>query len=96
MKHLVAPTSGFTLTHRNSTNMAEITIQLSLKKPIVTVKNSAYIEGVFDLTTGKKNPGLNYCEIDEKNPTILNDWLFVSQDSSNELTLNLKTKLKKL
>ena len=96
MKHLVANTSEFRITHNNASDMAEITIQLGLKKPTVTLHNKAYVSGVYDKTSGKKNPGMNYCEVNEKTPTITDDWVSISSSTKNQLTLNLKTKLKQL
>ena len=96
MKYLVAPTSGFQITHRNSSLVSELTIKLGLVKPEITVKNSTYISGVYDLSTNKKNPGLPYCELDEKQSTITDDWLAISAYSKNQLTLNLITNLKQL
>ena len=96
MKHYIADTSGLRITHTNSSNHAEITINLSLVKPGVVLHNKAYIEGVYDLTTGKKNPGMHYCEVNEKRPTITDDWLPISSETQNQMTLNLKTKLKQL
>tara|TARA_R110002167_G_scaffold7683_11_gene36186 strand:+ start:7562 stop:7852 length:291 start_codon:yes stop_codon:yes gene_type:complete len=96
MKYLVAPTSAFEIVHRNSSNVSELTIKLGLVKPVITIKNSTYVSGVYDLSTNKKNPGIPYCEINEKQSTITDDWLAISSNSKNQLTLNLKTKLKQL
>ena len=96
MKHLVAPTSEFRITHRNSSLSSEITIKLGLSKPTIIVKNATYISGAYDSSTGKKNPGMPYCEVDDKTPTITDDWLSISANSKNQLTLNLKTNLKQL
>ena len=54
------------------------------------------MSGVYDSASGKKNPGLHYCEIDNKTPTITDDWISISANTKNQLTLNLKTKLKQL
>ena len=96
MKYLVANTSGFNIVHRNESSMSEITIKLGLVKPEIIISNSAYIDGVYDLNTNKKNPGLPYCEVEDKSPTITDDWLSISANSKNQLTLNLKTNLKQL
>ena len=96
MKYFVSNTSGFTLLHRNESSASEITIKLGLVKPTITIKNSTYIDGVYDLNTNKKNPGLPYCEVENKTPTITDDWLSISANSKNQLTLNLITNLKQL
>ena len=96
MKYFVSPTSNFNIAHRNSSAVSELTIKLSLKGPVITISNSTYIDGVFDSSTNKKNPGMPYCEIQDKKPTITDDWLSISSNSKNQLTLNLKTKLKQL
>tara|TARA_Y100001937_G_scaffold38706_1_gene55077 strand:+ start:492 stop:782 length:291 start_codon:yes stop_codon:yes gene_type:complete len=96
MKYLVDKTSGFNIVHNNPSGVSEITINLSLTKANVVLKNSTYIGGVYDLNTGEKNPGISYCEIQEKKPTITDDWISISSDTKNQLTLNLKTKLKQL
>ena len=90
MKYLVAPTSGLHIVHRNKSSMTEITIQLGLVGPTITINNSTYISGVYDSTTNKKNPGFPYCELQDKKSTITDDWLSISTDSKNQLTLNLK------
>ena len=96
MKHYVNDTSELRITHNNSSKVGEITIQLGIMNPIVIVKNSAYISGVYDSTTGKKNPGMPYCEIDAKVPTIKDERKAISSSTQNEMTLTLKTKLKQL
>ena len=96
MKYLVAPTSGFQIVHRNTSLVSELTIKLGLVKPEIIISNSTYIGGVYDLSSSKKNPGLPYCEIDEKQPTITDDWISVSANTKNQLTLNLITNLKQL
>ena len=60
----------------------------------VWTDNPAWI--FYDLSTNKKNPGLPYCELDEKQSTITDDWLAISANSKNQLTLNLITNLKQL
>ena len=96
MKHLVAHTSEFRISHRNKSDAAEITIKLGLSKPVITISKSTFVSGVYDSASGKKNPGLHYCEIDNKTPTITDDWISISANTKNQLTLNLKTKLKQL
>ena len=96
MKHYVANTSEFRLIHNNSSSAAEITINLSITGPKITLSNQAHISGVYDSTNGSKNPGMPYCEIDEKKPTITDEMLSISGDTQNRMTLNLKTKLKQL
>tara|TARA_R100000742_G_C4277728_1_gene99866 strand:+ start:2648 stop:2938 length:291 start_codon:yes stop_codon:yes gene_type:complete len=96
MKYLVANTSELRIMHNNASSVAEITIQLGLKKPTVTLHDKAYISGVYDKTNGKKNPGMNYCEVNEKKPIILDDWVSISSSTKNQMTLHLKTKLKQL
>ena len=39
---------------------------------------------------------MSYCEIQEKKPTITDDWISISSTTKNQLSLNLKTKLKQL
>tara|TARA_R100001510_G_C7581206_1_gene154125 strand:- start:293 stop:583 length:291 start_codon:yes stop_codon:yes gene_type:complete len=96
MKYLVDKTSGLNIVHNNLSGLPEITINLSLSKAKIVLKNSAHISGVYDLNTGKKNPGMSYCEIQEKKPTITDDWISISSTTKNQLSLNLKTKLKQL
>ena len=96
MKYFVANTSALEIIHRNSSSVSEITIQLSLSGPNITISNSTYIDDVYDISTRKKNPGMPYCELQEKKPTITDDWLAISANTKNQLTLNLKTKLKQL
>ena len=111
MDYYVAPTSGLTIVNNNSSNSAEITISLSITGVELTFSEPTYISGVNDLSTDKKNPGMPYCEIYNKVPTITDNWKFISindlvyndgsgsqtnSSGKNQLTLNLKTKLKQL
>ena len=96
MKYLVAPTSELRIVHNNASASNEITIKLGLSKPTVTINKSTYIQGVYDSSSGKKNPGIPYCEVDNKESTITDEWLSISANSKNQLTLNLKTNLKQL
>tara|TARA_R100000458_G_C8191187_1_gene184843 strand:+ start:436 stop:726 length:291 start_codon:yes stop_codon:yes gene_type:complete len=96
MKHYLATTSEFRIIHNNSSNTGEVTIQLGLSEPTVTVSNSSYISGVYDSSSGKKNPGMPYCEVDEQKPTITDEWRTISSGTKHQMTLNLKTKLKQL
>ena len=96
MRYLVANTSEFRINQNNNSGVAEIDIKLGLHKPTVTLKNKASIAGVFAVNGGKKNPGMPFCEVHEKKPTTTNEYLSVSSNTKNEITLNLKTKLKQL
>ena len=94
MKHYVAPTSEFRIVKQATT--AEIDIQLGPTGPEITCLNAAYIAGVYDSSTGKKNPGMPYCQVEEKTPTITDEWKPTSSSSKTQMTLNLKTKIKQL
>ena len=95
MKYFVAPASSLQIAKKNSSNTANIIIKLGLTGPDITLINNAYVSGVYN-SSGKKNPGMPYCELSEKKPTITDDWVSISANSKNQLTLNLKTKLKQL
>ena len=87
--HNVAPSSSINIVHKKSSAMAEVNIILTITGPVVELVQPTYISGVFDLTSGKRNPGFPYCEIQEKAPTITDDWIFISNETPNQLTLNL-------
>ena len=94
MKHYIASTSEYRIV-KNATT-AEITIQLGPTGPDVTCLNASYVAGVYDSSTEKKNPGMPYCETNEKSPTITDEWNALSGSSTHQMTLNLKTKFKQL
>jgi hypothetical protein len=92
MKYLVSNTSALEIVHNNSSSTANITIQLGIRRPIVTVTESTYIAGVYG-NDGTKNPGLPYCEVDEKTPNFTDNNVAVSTTTTNQITLNLDTNL---
>lgn len=92
MKYFVAPTSSLQIAKKNSSNTANITIKLGLTGPDIILSNNAYVSGVYS-SSGKKNPGMNYCEIDNKIPTLTDEWLSISNTTANQITLNLTTNL---
>lgn len=96
MKYYVAPTSEFRITHNNASSVGEITIKLGLNGPSITCVDSSHISGVYDSSSGKKNPQMPYCEIDEKTPKFTDSWVSTSASRKNQITLKLKTKLKQL
>ena len=92
MKYYVDPTSSLEIVQNNSSGVSEITIQLGIKGPKIIIDNIANIDGVYSLSNRKKNPGMSYCEIDNKEPTLTDDWIAISSTTTNEITLNLKIK----
>ena len=96
MKHYVCPGSEFRIVQNTSSGVGEITISLNLTGPSITVTNAAYIGGAYDSSSGKKNPGIPYCQIDEPKPVFTDNWNNVSASSKKQVTLTLKSKLKQL
>ena len=92
MKYFVAPTSSLEIAKKSSNNTANIIIELGLTGPNVTLINNTYVSGVYG-SNGKKNPGMNYCEIDNKIPSLTDEWLSISSSTTNQITLNLTTNL---
>ena len=95
MKYFVAPASSLQIAKKNSSNTANIIIKLGLTGPDITLINNAYVSGVYN-SSGKKNPGMNYCEIDNKVPTLADEWLSISSTTTNQITLNLTTNLSQI
>tara|TARA_R100001443_G_C3227729_1_gene147583 strand:+ start:126 stop:416 length:291 start_codon:yes stop_codon:yes gene_type:complete len=96
MNYYVAPTSSIDIVKEKSHGMAEVTITLMPTGPVIETVQPNYISGVSDLSSGKKNPGMSYCEIQEKSPTITDDWIFISDSVPNQLTLNLITNINQI
>jgi len=96
MNYNVAPTSSINIVCEKPNGTAEVTITLTPTGPVIETVQPNYISGVYDLATGKKNPGMPYCEVQEKTPTITDDWIFVSNTTPSQLTLNLITNINQI
>lgn len=96
MNYYVAPTSSINIINEKSHGMAEVTITLTPTGPVIETFEPNYIGGVYDLSSGKKNPGIPYCEVQEKSPSITDDWVFISDSTPSQLTLNLITNINQI
>ena len=72
--------------------IGEITINLHLTNPSITVKKSPYISGVYD-SNGSVTNSSPTIQIDGYNSTILNNVRTISATEDSGVTLKLNTKL---
>tara|TARA_R100000458_G_C8277205_1_gene252695 strand:- start:473 stop:760 length:288 start_codon:yes stop_codon:yes gene_type:complete len=95
MTYYAPPTYSLDIMQNNSSGTSEVNITLGLTGPTITLVNATDILGVYN-SSGKKNPIMPYCEVDNKVPTLTDSWIAISASADNELTLNLKTNLSQI
>tara|TARA_R100001443_G_scaffold104862_1_gene113668 strand:+ start:7392 stop:7679 length:288 start_codon:yes stop_codon:yes gene_type:complete len=95
MTYLVSNTSALEIVQNNSSGAGEITIELGLTGPNIIITNATYVGGVYG-NNGKKNPGMPYCEVNEKIPNFTDEMVAISSATTNQITLNLDTNINQI
>ena len=91
MNYTSIDTQAVQLHCESSNGYGEVTINLHITKPTISVKKSAYISGVYD-TSGNLNPLPPKIIVDTYKPAILNNIKTISVTENSQVTLKLNTK----